>query len=476
MRKKIQNGMVALLLVLLTMCLFGCKGDEQPAKKIELIFNGDIQKNFVVLDLNECAKQNFVGQNNETMNGWNVDDLLSKISKISQSNTLFVTASDGISVEIEEESAKGLYFYQSEEQICAYSSVHPRAVRLKDIVDVTVVSKENVESGIKVLSQNATKFLSGKDKKSFFELDAENSMNGVVAKKFVPKKNVTAFELTKNEKCNVYFEDFGVESNVASKNCIWKNGKIHCKSSSGEFKPVFGFTIGTTKLISSIYDEMKQSVDANQKVMFVLLDGFGMAQQKLLNQSSKLFAYEQIMQVSAVMNPAISPVGLATMLGGKSPLETGIFARPFKQMACDDIFVYAKDKNKSVAFIEGNSKLIGTSIEPTLNLADENGYTDYAVYQSAENSINDGKEVIVVHFHGIDDANHKFGFSSTKSIEKVLEIENYIVELAKKFDGKVVMTADHGHVELLDENQNKYGKHGLFLPNDMFVPFYVFEK
>lgn len=80
-----------------------------------------------------------------------------------------------------------------------------------------------------------------------------------------------------------------------------------------------------------------------------------------------------------------------------------------------------------------------------------------------------------VHFHGIDDANHDYSPYSTESKEKILEVEQYISELIKDYDGNVIIISDHGSVTI-EDNGTKTGKHGVFRVEDMFVPFFFFER
>ena len=80
--------------------------------------------------------------------------------------------------------------------------------------------------------------------------------------------------------------------------------------------------------------------------------------------------------------------------------------------------------------------------------------------------------MIFAHFHGIDDVNHEFSPLSDRSKQKIIEIEGYIANLIADFDGVVIIVPDHGAVTMTNGEKTE-GKHGVFAPQDMFVPYYV---
>ena len=115
----------------------------------------------------------------------------------------------------------------------------------------------------------------------------------------------------------------------------------------------------------------------------------------------------------ASVHPAISNVALASMLTGVSPYENGIVKREVKPPKVGDIFEYALSQGKKVKYIEGNSTLITTSIQPILNAPDIDGFTDANVFNSARTALEDELDLIFIHFHGIDDINHEYSPIST---------------------------------------------------------------
>ena len=99
---------------------------------------------------------------------------------------------------------------------------------------------------------------------------------------------------------------------------------------------------------------------------------------------------------------------------------------------------------------------------PVLSLNDEE------VYTNAREALKNNPDLIFVHFHGVDDIAQDYGPYARKTLEKIEEIDDYVRALAESFDGRVIITADHGL-----HGTEEGGAHGIFSSEDMIVPYIV---
>ena len=97
------------------------------------------------------------------------------------------------------------------------------------------------------------------------------------------------------------------------------------------------------------------------------------------------------------------------------------------------------------------------------------GFTDDEVFISTLDAIDKDYNLIFAHFHGIDDSGHFFGDLSSETMEFIAIIDGYVEELATNWDGKVIITSDHGMHTTEDG-----GDHGQFRYTDMIVPYITF--
>lgn len=210
-------------------------------------------------------------------------------------------------------------------------------------------------------------------------------------------------------------------------------------------------------------------LEQNKKVLLILLDGFGFHQYKYAIEHGYapfLRSIEPARKALTVYRP-VTNAGLAAILTGVGPERNGIYSRKQKELRCEDIFIKVKEMGKTCANIEGDIKIINTSVEPLLNPdLNRNGMTDDEVLSAAIGAIKEDNSFIFVHFHGIDDAGHLYGDLSGKTMERVRLIDGYLRRLVSIWPGKVIITADHGmHAD------GDGGDHGIICYQDLFVPY-----
>jgi len=223
--------------------------------------------------------------------------------------------------------------------------------------------------------------------------------------------------------------------------------------------------------IKDAYYDMERYLE-DDKVLFILLDGFGYHQYEYARENGFLSFLEEFeaRKALSVYKP-VTNAGLAAIITGKSPEENGVYSRKQRELNVDSIFKVAKDLNKNIAYIEGNIGILDTEVEPILNLdKNKDGYTDDEVYMSTLKAIEEGKDFVFTHFHGIDDAGHTFGPLAVETMERIKLIDSYIQNILSHWDGITIITADHG-MHSIDEA----GDHGDFRHEDLIVPYIIIK-
>jgi len=210
-------------------------------------------------------------------------------------------------------------------------------------------------------------------------------------------------------------------------------------------------------LITETYRDALRFLEQGERVMVFNLDGFGW---DMLGYAPYVGSLAPRRALACY--PPISPVGLAAMVTGVTPDQNGVQDRENREPARGDIFAAAGKLGKTSVHIGGGQSVINTSEKPELALGDADACM--LVKQALKNP----PDLLFVHFHGIDETAHAFGPHAEETRRYIAEIDGYVRSLAESFDGRVIIVADHG----LHPTQDG-GNHGVFLPEDMVVPYVV---
>jgi hypothetical protein len=497
MKRKISLFILIIIILTFAVGISACKSNKTNSESIIIIFDGDIENGYQSIDLSKISKIEYsYKEDNEDVKGqgWDLEPILETLKMHSNENYLLITsASDGVSAKIDANLTDKLYIYQdSDGLICTKGPKYPRCTGIKNISEITVIAKDsseilnNIEStpnykskfqsyvnyGIKILTPLKTDLKTfGSAKLNLFSLSAENEMLGNLADKYLINKTLSVDSFTGRSNNIAYLENGDIVLNSDNLGLSWKQGKLFLE---GKDSPILGFTTNVTKTILDAYSEMKKSIDNDEKVMLIIPDGFSWIQAQDFEADLDILKASLAKSYVTSTNRAISPVALASILTGKTPFVTKInFAegesRAVLKPQAEDIFEYATKKDKKVKYIEGSGNLIITSVEPKYSL------NDNAVYQNTKQAITSGDDLIVTHFHEIDDINHEYGANSSEAKSKCIEIDSYIKDLKNQFSGKIIIVPDHGHIPLIDEDNKNYGDHGYFDYQDMYVPYFIFN-
>jgi len=211
-------------------------------------------------------------------------------------------------------------------------------------------------------------------------------------------------------------------------------------------------------MITEAFNDATHALAQGERVIVINLDGLGWDMLQYapylgaLNPSRALACY-----------PPVSAVGLAAILTGVTPDVNGIQGRGQREPACEDLFAAAQRMGKTSANIGSGSSVIKTSLRAELALNDADAF------MLAMQALEARPDLLFVHLHGIDEAAHTYGPHAEETQRAIGEIDGYARALAERFDGRAIITADHG-LHATDDG----GNHGLFLPEDMIVP-YIFR-
>ena len=272
------------------------------------------------------------------------------------------------------------------------------------------------------------------------------------------------------------------DKNYEEATLIYSSGKIKSLpvNKDGEFilelnntQDIIGiYLYNNFKSITDAFYETKESLDNDEKVMTVLLDGFSLGQYKFavennyMNFTRKYYRNEALSVYTPVTN-----AGYAAIITGKTPDINGIHDRSNREIMVDSIFQYTLDNKKKTVLLEGDIKILNTEIEPVLHVdINKDGNTDDEMYESVVAAAYENYDFVFAHFHGIDDRGHSYGPYSDEAMNYINKMDNYIKQLSEVWDGKIILTADHGMHETLEG-----GSHGDCRSSDMIVPYFIIE-
>ncbi|MEL7646907.1 MAG: alkaline phosphatase family protein [Sedimentibacter sp.] len=224
--------------------------------------------------------------------------------------------------------------------------------------------------------------------------------------------------------------------------------------------------------ITDAYKDAKEFLDEGEKVLVVLLDGLSLRQyEAFCKENSGSFiksCYKT--QALSVFTP-VTNAGYAAIITGQWPDVNGVYDRSFRDLKVESIFGYSLKNNKNTILLEGDVKILNTESEPVLHTdLDNDGDTDDEMYDSALKACGEDYDLIFLHFHGIDDRGHSYGPMDEETLDYIETVDGYLKSLSDEWNGKIIMTADHGMHETEDG-----GGHGLCCYYDMVVPYFVRE-
>ncbi len=280
----------------------------------------------------------------------------------------------------------------------------------------------------------------------------------------------TVLAVAPQEEVLLYTEEGAVLRAKAGAYFLSSKGEI--RNNEGRYGSLLGVIENPpTAMITDVADIAFAALNAGEKVLILYLDGFGYDSyvealgEGILPNLSQLAA-----QKAATVYPSITPVTYSAMVSGETPDLTGVQSRDDHMLACETVFDKAIAMGKTTQIVEGGLQIIVLAGEVSFN-SDGNGdgSTDDEVFADAMEKITQDPDLLLVHFHGIDDVSHIYGPHSTEALAAIAENDRMAGELLSLWSGRVIVVADHGQHKVEEDGVTR-GEHGEFCASDIFIP------
>lgn len=467
MNKKLLILVCIISIVLFVVVKINGSSNESDTTKVI----GDVEQ---VVDVTNYMK-NIVSHNKKTNE--KVKDVL-KLSKLislskplENSYEVWLVDKEGNSLDINcNEIEEGCMFCLEEELYYSHNGGQVVAKELGAISKIVVVSKDTtLENGFNIISntKNIESFSLGKIMMSFINNDQK-----IYDKHIKP----SYFYDINEDVSNIVMGNNGDYSLISSGDYFkLEEDCIDLMSEDNELKVYDAKGIYIDALQTSNMDVYKDTInyiEKGNKVMFVFLDGFSYGQYEYCKDNNLIPYMSQFdaTMASSVYKP-VTNAGFAAMITGVPPMKNGVYCRKQNELKTQSIFGKLKKMGKKSALIEADKKILNTEIQPILNIdKNKDGTIDDEIFECAKTKLKDDFDFLLVHFHAIDDMGHNFGDTGEQTLECIKIHDEYVRKLVESFEGKVIITSDHGMHKTKDG-----GSHGDFRYEDLIVPYIVVE-
>lgn len=212
--------------------------------------------------------------------------------------------------------------------------------------------------------------------------------------------------------------------------------------------------------LKDFYNEMRRCL-AKAPLFVLYLDGFGYYMYEYARKKGVIPCMEEHFLIEPVcsVKPPVTNPAMATILTGRLPKQHLITDRRGHVPAVPTIFGEWKEQ---AVCLEGDSVIIRTEILPRLHTARQGKSADEWIFQSALREIEKDTRFIFAHFHGIDDAAHRFGPYGTPSLDEIRRKDEMTGEICSRFKGQILLISDHGLYE-----KEQTGDHGFGYREDL---------
>ncbi|MCL2409817.1 MAG: alkaline phosphatase family protein [Oscillospiraceae bacterium] len=242
--------------------------------------------------------------------------------------------------------------------------------------------------------------------------------------------------------------------------------------------PIMAELMSDTPLrsVADAFHDALSALENGDRVLVFLLDGWGWEKFQY-HRDMQPFLSSLNPEPALTVYPPITPVALATVVTGVQPDVHGIHSRADRRMnyGVTDIFAEAARLGRTVAYIQGHSGIIQTSLLPILSPDADGLYgSDNEIFENARRHLD--ADFLFVHFHGIDDMGHTYGPYAEEVGVRMALIDECIQYLVENWGyGTVIITADHG-MRRIYGNPYRLGDHGNICHEDMIVPYIITQR
>jgi hypothetical protein len=216
-------------------------------------------------------------------------------------------------------------------------------------------------------------------------------------------------------------------------------------------------------------------------VLLVLLDGFGYLRYQEARAGGLVpnLAALGEPRVGLTVYPPITTVATAALLTGAPPAVNGVERSGLRQTQVETILDVVAAAGRRTVAVEGESlpfNLRGADARLSGD-RDGNGRTDDNVLANTLAVLQEGMpDLLLVHFHGVDDAGHTYGPGAPEERAVIAEEDGAVGTLLAALppDVLIILVADHGMHPV--QEAGRLGNHGQLVERDMFIPVWVVSR
>lgn len=456
----------------------------KPVYHASFILTGDVQETITVSSFDgfdtQTAKRDGKGYRSIAL-----ADLVAAAQPYIADNTVVLRGSDGLLAEVDAGQLEGMHVtYTAQNGWEMINDFHPPSSNIKNIIEIWVVAQDTVrEMAVNVITQDSNMisltpgqlFMQQTHFAPIFhgasETDAQNGSYGVsvyTERRFMDVTDI----VPEAADVLVMGEEGGYLYDTAPGQIMLIGNTLYyvCSDGKTSMEGVRGVLVDPPRASNmDAFQESINNVENDVRTMVVLVDGFGYHQYTYAKEKNIIpfiGSLGDAKKATSVYKP-VTHAGLAAMLTGRPPSDNGVYQRGASDLLVPDVFVRMTQMGKTSAYIEGNVNILNTSMQATLNAdRDGDGFTDNEVFGSAMEAVQSDVDFLFVHFHGVDDFGHDYGDIKTQTMDKLHEVDGYIAQLADNFNGRLIISADHGMHETADG-----GSHGEFRYEDIMIPY-----
>ncbi|MEG0090923.1 MAG: alkaline phosphatase family protein [Oscillospiraceae bacterium] len=475
--KKITAIVMSLSLIV---CLAGCARAEKSVPfAARVSVQGDVENPYLFTG-EEGYKSYKITDEGKEYTAVSLGDIVAAAQPNAEEHTLLLIGRDGLTSEIDGKDLSGCHIAYTDDLGWQHiAENHPISSRVKLLDKIVVVAKDYEMQGANFAGNTKkTSLTPGSVYKTGFGSEIVKSGTSEINGRYVSvyTKDITArlTDVMDFEKTVAIFTKDGRTTfdrpNENSRIIVGTNSITYIKSTDERVENIGGILADPPLLsITETYNDALSKLDKGQRVLIIEIDGWGKTiadYAKEKGVSKFLNGCEQ--QTLLSVYPFVSTAGLAAMVTGKTGEENGIYSRQHKELKCEDIFETVAKSGKKASYIENSIGLIKTSLPPTLS--PDIDKPDDGVLKNTLTAIESDSDFIYTHFHSVDDFATTYGPYADKTMAQLDEVDRMVQQLAEKFEGTVIITADHGLHE-----KGEGGFHGIVSKEDSLVPYIMIE-
>ncbi len=486
--KKIKSRFIAGILVgsMAMITLSGCGEntgsdgvtENTYASTLGFTVKGDVEEPYFFNGNGEYTTYDFEVEGS-TYDAITLEEIVQKSTPSLEEYQVLLIGSDGLTAEISSNKlAECNIFYTDEMGWQNVTEAYPISSQIKMIDQVVIASNDMLFDSVGLASGTENTFLSWSEiyKNGYeyiLEFEGNSEIEGEGVTIYTREMGVKLDKvLTYDNKVAVYTKDGQLiyDNPDEDTEIIYEENRIDYRKSGGEVIENISGLVADPPLISitEVYNDVMYAMENDEKIMVIEIDGFGQMIYDFGVEKGVIPFISSLDKMTALsVYPTISNVGLASMLTGQQPNVTGVQVRGDKELKVDDAFAQLDEMGKTSLYVEGNTSLIETSLEPIISVAAEDQTSDEAVFENAMEAKAENTDFLYVHFHGVDDSASKFGVYSQENIQTMEEVDKMVEELMAGFEGRVIITADHG---VYPESESS-GVHGFISAENSVVPY-----